>query len=326
MSKWYGDNTQFFIGKVAIVSSDPATVGRIKVKIFGLHDNPNIRIPEDLPWAQVLVPTTEGGGSGIGNNGIGIQPQSLVFGIFLDGDDRQLPLVLGSIPTKENFVQNRVYAGDRRVRNETGTGLSDKQDDQYSNHGKGNTRESSIGGNYAVELDINLTGSTNLEKAWLWFTSEQGGGYSPEQTAGLLGNFWVESGPPSGGIPDDINPGAENRTREASRGIAQWNPINKGQSRDYVHPNSRLQDLIDFSNDLPLDWLSIEAQLLFVTWELEKMGIAGELRQQNSPEKAARLVEVKYEVPYGYKDPNSESSPRRRQAAREIYQTFTETD
>jgi hypothetical protein len=73
----------------------------VKVRINGVHNPSTGEIPEkDLPWAQVLIPTTEGGVSGYGRI-----PQilagSFVFGCFLDGKSSQIPLIMGSLPRLE---------------------------------------------------------------------------------------------------------------------------------------------------------------------------------------------------------------------------------
>jgi phage baseplate assembly protein gpV len=99
---FYGDQTRWFIGRVVSIT-DPLYLGRIKVRIFGVHSENTIDIPDsDLPWAQVVAPITEGGTDGLGNN-LGVQVGSNVFGIFLDGTHSQLPLVVGSMP-KEGDV------------------------------------------------------------------------------------------------------------------------------------------------------------------------------------------------------------------------------
>lgn len=99
--QFYGDGTRWFIGEVTSIK-DPLQLGRVRVQIEGIHhDNSNL-IPRDrLPWAQCLVPITEGGTSGYGNN-LGIQVGARVFGVFLDGTDSQLPLVMGTLPKYEN--------------------------------------------------------------------------------------------------------------------------------------------------------------------------------------------------------------------------------
>lgn len=315
MKPFYGDSGRWWIGKVAKVDGDPSRTARVKVKIFGLHEDKSLKIPDDLPWAQVIVPVTEGGGSGIGNNGIGIQPQSLVFGMFLDGKNSQMPLVFGSIPTNENFHQDL-------VNNQT---ISEDPRSRFGGYSKEQYRTTkgylTSDPRHSTSLNFELAGSSNIERAFNWFLSEDGGGYTDAQACGLIGNFWVESG--NAGIPNDINPRAENKTNEASRGIAQWNPINKGQARDYVHPQSRLAGLQRFAAGTGMNWLTLSAQLLWVTRELETMGIKGRLIRCKTPESAARLVEIKYEVPFGYKDPNSASSPKRRKAAKDLFDQLT---
>jgi len=100
-SEYYGDNTRWFVGR-CIENVPPAGLeGRIKVRIFGIHSGNVNDIPQkDLPWAQVLIPTTEGGVSGYGRI-----PQilagSFVFGCFLDGKSSQIPLIMGSLPRLE---------------------------------------------------------------------------------------------------------------------------------------------------------------------------------------------------------------------------------
>ena len=97
---FYGDQTRWFTGVVKSLN-DPLQVGRIQVRIHGIHSDSQIDIPDDkLPWAQVVAPITEGGTNGLGNP-LGIQPNALVFGIFFDGPNSQLPLILGSFPKLE---------------------------------------------------------------------------------------------------------------------------------------------------------------------------------------------------------------------------------
>ena len=101
---FYGDETRWFIGKV-VSNEDPAELGRIRVRIEGIHSDNTIDIPdEDLPWAQVVIPITEGGTGGFGNN-VGIQVNARVFGIFLDGTNSQLPMVLGSLPRLDGAAE-----------------------------------------------------------------------------------------------------------------------------------------------------------------------------------------------------------------------------
>lgn len=104
---YYGDETRWFVGRVVQVHGDPEELGRVRCRIYGVHpDNPNDARLEDLPWASVVIPSTEGGTSGFGGS-VGIKENAQVFGIFLDGKNSQLPLILGSIPKNENLKTRR---------------------------------------------------------------------------------------------------------------------------------------------------------------------------------------------------------------------------
>src|SRR5210317_312979 len=104
---FYGDQTRWFVGTV-VSNNDPLELGRIRVRIYGIHSDNKTDIPDaDLPWSQVVIPVTQGGTKGYGNN-LGIQRGAEVFGIFLDGQSSQMPLVLGSMPKYENTTNNTV--------------------------------------------------------------------------------------------------------------------------------------------------------------------------------------------------------------------------
>lgn len=95
--EYYGDETRWFVGTVVSIN-DPIQLGRVKVRIMGIHSSEIL--DDHLPWAQTILPITEGGTAGLGIH-TGIQLKARVFGIFLDGKNSQLPLVLGSMPKYE---------------------------------------------------------------------------------------------------------------------------------------------------------------------------------------------------------------------------------
>ena len=100
-TEYYGDNTRWFMGRCIENVAPSGLEGRIRVRIFGIHDDDVNNIPQkDLPWAQVMNPSHSYGVSGLGVN-TQILPGAMVFGIFLDGKTSQLPMVLGSVPTTE---------------------------------------------------------------------------------------------------------------------------------------------------------------------------------------------------------------------------------
>jgi hypothetical protein len=97
-TEYYGDNTRWFIATVVSAAAPVGYEGRVKIRIHGLHSESNLDVPEkDLPWAQCVLPTTEGGVSGIGRIPR-LLPSALVFGFFVDGINSQTPIIIGSLP------------------------------------------------------------------------------------------------------------------------------------------------------------------------------------------------------------------------------------
>jgi hypothetical protein len=84
------DGFIWFVGVVLNVI-DPLNVGRVKVRIFGWHDE-SLSI-NDLPWAYPIRPVTQS------RNPSDIRVRDWVIGFFLDGKLGQQPMVLGVIPT-----------------------------------------------------------------------------------------------------------------------------------------------------------------------------------------------------------------------------------
>ena len=99
--EFYGDDARWFFGTVINAHPPAGLEGRVKVRINGVYSPSTGDIPEkDLPWAQILIPTTEGGASGIGRIPQIVQG-SFVFGMFMDGTTSQLPLIMGTLPRTE---------------------------------------------------------------------------------------------------------------------------------------------------------------------------------------------------------------------------------
>ena len=65
---------------------DPLKIGRVRVRCHGIHtDRKDLIATPDLPWAQVLLPTTSAGLSGFGTQH-GLVEGSSVWGFFRDGE------------------------------------------------------------------------------------------------------------------------------------------------------------------------------------------------------------------------------------------------
>ena len=83
-------------GKFADKNSVPGWGRRYKVRIIGLHDQEEETISSDqLPWAQVMYPITAGGGQTASSQTPNLRQGNFVFGFFLDGQDQQVPVIMG---------------------------------------------------------------------------------------------------------------------------------------------------------------------------------------------------------------------------------------
>ena len=104
-----------------------------------------------------------------------------------------------------------------------------------------------------------------------------------EQACGIIGNFCQESGP-------NLNPRAVAKG-EGSTGIAQWNPA--------AAAGNRLGQLVEYSNALGLNHLTLGAQLLFTKYELETFSYLGDgpLRKTLTTKDATIVFQNSYERP-----------------------------
>ena len=82
---------EWFMGVVED-RQDPLNLGRIRVRIFGRHsDNKQLVPTNTLPWSQVLLPTNN-------SNPYPCREGDQVLGMFLDGKNAQISLILGTYP------------------------------------------------------------------------------------------------------------------------------------------------------------------------------------------------------------------------------------
>jgi hypothetical protein len=102
---------------------DPLKIGRVQVRVFGLHTDNLQNIPEaDLHWMQVMTPTTSASNSGVGETPYLIEGTH-VIGFFRDGDSRQDGIVMGTVNgipqearrTDKGFCDHRTSLGANAV-------------------------------------------------------------------------------------------------------------------------------------------------------------------------------------------------------------------
>lgn len=90
------ENRQFWLSVVED-RRDPLMLGRVRVRIIGLHNSNKLLLPtNDLPWAHVVQNTNSGA-----MNGIGFAPTGIVEGTWclctFTESDYQNPIVLGTM-------------------------------------------------------------------------------------------------------------------------------------------------------------------------------------------------------------------------------------
>jgi hypothetical protein len=96
------DGFRWWIGQIPPIEAQKSQANgggwgnRTKVRILGYHPYNTAELPNDeLPWAQVLMPPTSG--SGAANYAVNpkLRPGDTVLGFFLDGDNAQIPVIIG---------------------------------------------------------------------------------------------------------------------------------------------------------------------------------------------------------------------------------------
>lgn len=303
MSKFYGDNIRWFLG-ICECNSDPLHLGRVRVRIFGVHGENLDEVPESsLPWATVMIPTTEDGVSGLGRSP-NIKPGAMVFGIFTDGDMSQQPMILGSMP--------RIEIRDKQQEVPKNNDAAEVSTKDITTKNKTETN-SEIPNKGSIAYTKGLVGSQNVEKAFNFLISN---GYNPVAAAAIIGNFMQESQ----GEGQGIRPNAENEDSK-SFGIAQWNP----------QPGAlRKQELEAWANDRRLRWFTkspvddeaLLTQLQFFHWDFitQRPGFYGanKVLAADNVATATKIFMDKYERPGA----SEADLPSRIKYAKQTLETF----
>ena len=101
-------------GKFSGAASIPGWGERYKVRIIGLHDQGESEIPsEELPWAQIMYPVTAGGGQARSNQTSNLRQGMMVFGFFMDGQDQQIPVIMGVLGNNLSTPLSKESKNDR---------------------------------------------------------------------------------------------------------------------------------------------------------------------------------------------------------------------
>ena len=101
-------------GKFSGAASIPGWGERYKVRIIGLHDQGESEIPsEELPWAQIMYPVTAGGGQARSSQTSNLRQGMMVFGFFMDGQDQQIPVIMGVLGNNLSTPLSKESKSDR---------------------------------------------------------------------------------------------------------------------------------------------------------------------------------------------------------------------
>lgn len=168
------DGFFWWVGEVED-NEDPMELGRVKVRVLGYYTN--IRggttsdLPtEKLPWATVLQHTSQPGNDGQGESSGQLQPGAIVMGFFMDGEDAQMPIVIGVLRVNKSpesgnknifaFTGENMEPGSQGhvnpvLYNPADPGYNEKAVNAGDNPGTGNKQRNSI--NNSVPIAGNTT-------------------------------------------------------------------------------------------------------------------------------------------------------------------------
>jgi hypothetical protein len=93
---------RWFLGIVEDIN-DPKKLGRVKARAINEDDGLQT---DELSWAHILMPSTSACVDGVGDTP-NLSVGSRVIGFFLDGEEKQQPMILGSFPTIPGNDENR---------------------------------------------------------------------------------------------------------------------------------------------------------------------------------------------------------------------------
>lgn len=94
---------RWFIGVVDDIK-DPLKLGRVRVRVVNEHDT-SVQTA-DIPWASVMMPTTSASFHGVGDTP-NLALGSSVIGFYLDTNEKQLMMILGSFPIIPDMDTNK---------------------------------------------------------------------------------------------------------------------------------------------------------------------------------------------------------------------------
>lgn len=87
----------WFIGTVED-RNDPQKLGRVRVRPYNLYSQDKALVPTtELPWAIIMMPPTNPSSKKVGWSSNGLTVGSTVIGFFMDGNDCNQPIIMGTM-------------------------------------------------------------------------------------------------------------------------------------------------------------------------------------------------------------------------------------
>jgi predicted chitinase len=171
---------------------DPEKIGRCRVRILGYHlDNKEVLPTGDLPWAVPMQSITSAGISGKGAAPVGPLEGSWVVGFFMDGKDKQQPMILGTmggLPDK-----TRACGAQESNQSQSDAGVLRDGSGNIVTDGSGNpVRTDQSGSTTATPIPKNQKIQENLEKVVI--ACKQQGITDHKFVAAVLANVLKECG------------------------------------------------------------------------------------------------------------------------------------
>jgi hypothetical protein len=83
----------WFIALIEDVENDPLQLGRVRIRPIGSAENLDV---DELHWATLIVPVTSASLKGVGISPTGLEVGSMCVGWFLDGHEKQKPIIIGT--------------------------------------------------------------------------------------------------------------------------------------------------------------------------------------------------------------------------------------
>ncbi len=152
-------------------SDAPGFAERYKVRIMGYHTGAMEDLKdEELPWATVMYPVTAGGGGRASYQSANLTQGCFVFGFFLDGDQCQVPVIMGALgyndyqavkstlPQRNGFLPMTGFTEKETVKSvttvkaEEDEGIVAKQDNEEGKFNNANLNESTEAGSSQTDI------------------------------------------------------------------------------------------------------------------------------------------------------------------------------